>query len=395
MLRTSLRTLLSHKVRLVLTALAIALGVAFMSGTFTFTATLQHDLAGLFRTVNASTDVVVQHAAPSGAGGGGSGARPAIPADLLDRLRTLPGVEAAEGVILDQAQLTTVDGGLAGSGPGLATTWLQNPALAAAYPLHTGRGPAAADEVAIDQASATTYGYRVGDLIRVAIQGRAAPFRVTGIVGFGNGNGIGRSLVMFPLPAAQQLFDKAGRYDKIEIKGTGDRTAAGLRDQVAAVLPSGVEAVTGTRAAADQTASLKSDLGFLTNTLLAFAGIALFVGGFVIWNTFSVLVAQRTRELALLRALGASRRQVFGTVLVEAGLLALVAGGVGVGLGLLAAQGLAALMSTRRYRRRFPEGGWVRAWRWPRRAWPPWRWGCSRTSGRWPPVSAPPRPCSG
>jgi putative ABC transport system permease protein len=294
MFTASLRTMLSHKVRLVLTALAIALGVAFMSGTFTFTATLQHDLDSLFRTVNASTDVIVQHTAATGATGGGSGARPTIPAGLLDGIRATPGVAAAEGVVLDQAQLITVDGQLAGAGPGFATTWRADAALASAYPLHAGHAPAVPGEVAIDQSSATTYGYHVGDPVGVVVHGRVTPCRVAGIVGFGNGNGAGRSLVIFPAPAAQELFGKTGRYDQIEVRGTGDVSADRLRDKLAGALPAGVEAVTGAQSAADQSRSVRGDLGFLTNALLAFAAVAVFVAGFVIWNTFSILVAQRT-----------------------------------------------------------------------------------------------------
>jgi putative ABC transport system permease protein len=345
MYAASLRTLLAHKVRLALTALAIALGVAFMSGTFTFTATLQHDLDALFRTANAQTDVIVEHTVTNGVAGVGYN-EPTIPADLLDRVRATNGVAAADGVIQDQVQLTTVDGQLAGAGPGFATTLRSDPALAAAFPLHDGHAPTAPDEVAIDQSSATTFGYHVGDRIGVVVHGRVTSYRVSGIVGFGNGNGTGRALVIFPVPVAQTLFGKTGRYDRIEVRGTGDLTPQQLRDRLAAVLPPGVEAVTGAQSAADQSRSVRADLGFLTNALLAFAAVAVFVAGFVIWNTFSILIAQRTRELALLRALGAGRRQVFIGVLVEAVLLAVVASAAGVGLGLLAARRLAGLMRT-------------------------------------------------
>ncbi len=328
----SLKNLVSHKVRLVLTALAIALGVAFMSGTFTFTATLQHDLDNLFRSVDAGTDVIVAHAGST------------VPADLVDRIRSVPGVSAAEGAILDQAQLTTVDGQLAGAGPGIATSWRTDSSLAAAYPVHAGHAPVAPDEVAIDQTSASTYGYHVGDSVGVVVRGKVSTYRVAAIVGFGNGNGMGRSLIMFTGPTAQQVFGRTGVYDQIEVHGTGGADA--LRNRIAAVLPSGVTAVTGAQQAADQSRSLRDDLGFLTDALLAFAAVAVFVGGFVIWNTFSILVAQRTRELALLRALGASRRQVLVTVLTEAALLAVVSSAAGVGLGVLAAKGLSAMMRT-------------------------------------------------
>jgi putative ABC transport system permease protein len=346
MLRASLRSLLSHKVRLLLTALAIALGVAFMSGTFTFTATLRYDLDALFRTVNAATDVIVQHGAPAGESGGTAGARPTVAADLLPAIQAVPGVRAAEGVVIDQAQLTTVDGGLAGSGPGLATSWRTDAALAAGYPLRAGRAPRTPGEVAIDQGSATAYGYRVGDPVRMVIQGQATRFTIVGLVGFGTGKGAGRSLTMFAADTAPELFGKSGRYDRIEVEAAPGVASDALRDRIAAVLPAGVDAITGATAAADQSASLRGDLSFLTDALLAFAAIALFVGAFVIWNTFSILVAQRTRELALLRALGASRRQLFGGVLAEAGLVGLASSIAGVGLGLLAAQGLATLLRT-------------------------------------------------
>lgn len=344
MLRASLSSLLSHKVRLAMTALAIALGVAFMSGTFTFTATLQHDLDNLFTAATAGTDVIVRHAAPAGDSGGNAGARATIPADLLATVRSTPGVRAADGAVLDQAQLSTKDGQLAGAGAGLATSWRGDAALDAAFPLHAGRAPQADDEVVIDQTSATSYGYRLGDPVGVVVQGQSHPFRIVGIAGFGTGNGPGRSLTIFTTATAQRLFDKADRYDEIDV--VGDGTAGALRQRVESGLPAGVEAVTGADVAADQSTSVRGNLGFLTDALLAFAGIALFVGGFVIWNTFAILLAQRTRELALLRAIGASRRQVFGSVLVEAVTLGVVSSGFGVGLGLLAAQGLTALIST-------------------------------------------------
>ncbi len=345
MLRASLRTLLTHKVRLALTALAIALGVAFMSGTFTFTATLQSDLDALFHTVTASTDVIVEHTAPAGESGAGNGSRPAIPAELLPAIRAVPGVRAADGVITDTAQLATVDGRLLGSGPGLATSWRADPTLRAEYPQRAGRAPGTGGEVAIDQTSADSYGLHLGDPVRVVIEGRARSFTVVGIVGFGTGRGIGRSLVLFDTGTAQVLFGKAGRYDQIEVSAAGGVGSAALRDRIAAVLPAQTEALTGAAQAQALSASLRGDLGFLTDGLLGFAAVALFVGAFVIWNTFSILIAQRTRELALLRALGASRRQVFGSVLVEAALLGTVSSAAGVGLGLLAARGLAALLS--------------------------------------------------
>src|SRR5215469_16963464 len=346
MLRANLASLLAHKVRLVMTALAIALGVAFMSGTFTFTATLQHDLSSLFAAADSGTDVIVRHTAPAAEGGGNAGSRASVPATLLSSVRSVGGVTTADGVILDQSQLTTKDGRLAGAGAGLATSWRPDAALDTMFPLHAGRAPQADDEVVIDQDSATAYGYRPGDTVGVVIQGQAMPFHVVGVAGFGTGNGAGRSLTIFTTATAQRLFGKADRYDEIDVVAATGTTEDALRDRIATVLPAGVEAVTGNTAAAEQSNSVRANLGFLTDALLVFAGIALFVGGFVIWNTFGILLAQRTRELALLRAIGANRRQIFGSVLVEAGALGLAGSAAGVGLGLLAAQGLTALIST-------------------------------------------------
>jgi putative ABC transport system permease protein len=345
MITASLRSFVAHRARLVMTVLAIALGVAFVSGTFTFTATLQHGLDSLFRAANAGTDVIVRHEG-GGEGGGNAGVRASVPASLRDLISALPGVAAADGVIVDQAQLTTPDGAPAGAGPGIATTWRADAALDAMFPLRAGSPPQAADEVVIDQTTASSDGYHIGDTVRVIIAGHARPFRVVGIAGFANGNGPGRALTIFSTATAQSLFGKDGRFDEVDVVSGPGLTAAQMRARIAAILPPGTQAISGTDAAAEQSTAVRNDLGQLSDALLAFAGVALFVSGFVIWNTFGILVAGRTTELALLRALGASRRQVFISVLVEAALLGLVASGLGVVLGLALARGLIALIRT-------------------------------------------------
>jgi putative ABC transport system permease protein len=329
-----------------MTMVAIALGVAFVSGTFTFTATLQHGLDSLFQAANAHTDVLVRHAGTGAEGGGNAGVRATVPAELRDLIVAVPGVSAADGVILDQAQLTTQAGAPAGAGAGIATNWRPDAALDAMFPIRSGTPPQSADDVVIDQTTASSDGYRVGDAIRIIIAGQARPFRVAGIAGFATGNGPGRALTIFTTAAAQSLFGKDGRYDEVDVVAAGGVSAAELRAKIAGVLPTYAQAITGTDAAAEQSSAVRADLGQLSDGLLAFAGVSLFVAGFVIWNTFGILVAGRTRELALLRALGASRRQVFVSVVTEAAMLGLVASGLGVGLGLLIARGLVALIST-------------------------------------------------
>jgi putative ABC transport system permease protein len=352
MLRATLKGLLAHRVRLVLTACAIALGVGFMAGTFILTATISHGIDNLFASASAGTDVIVRPVAASNGGGGAGGpgdsqalARPAVPASLVSQVRQVAGVAAADGATSDRAGIAGGDGKLLGGRAGLAIGYPPDAALAAAYPVRQGRAPAGPTQVAVDAATAAQQGYHVGDRIRVVAGGRARPFTISGIIGFGQADGPGVvSMVAFDPATAQRLYDRHGTYDEIDLKAAAGVTPGTLRGRVAGVLPSGYEAVTAASAAATQASDLRGQISFLTNGLLAFALISLFVGAFIIWNTFSILVAQRTRELALLRALGASRRQVLRSVLVEAAVLGLVASLAGLGLGVLAAAGLQALL---------------------------------------------------
>jgi putative ABC transport system permease protein len=198
----------------------------------------------------------------------------------------------------------------------------------------------------IDRASARRGHFTVGQAIGIAIAGHAVPFTITGITGYGPADSIGGgSIAIFSLATAQHLFGKPGQYDQIVVTAAPGLPASQLRDRIASVLPAGDTAVTAASASARAARQIDSALGILTDFFLGFAGIALFVGAFVIWNTFSIMVGQRTRELALTRALGASAGQVFRSVLAEAAILAAAGGAVGVGLGLALARGLAALLS--------------------------------------------------
>jgi putative ABC transport system permease protein len=343
MLRATLKSLLAHRLRLALSACATALGVAFVAGTLIFTATVQNGLANLFDTASAGTDVVVRHSGSAAAAGTG---RQPVPAGLLDRVRSVPGVALADGAVTDRAGIVGRDGLVVAGRAGVAASWPADPALATAYRLRQGRPPAGPGQVAVDAATARKEGFQVGDRIRVVTGGAARPYTVSAITGFGNGDGPGAfTLAVFDTATAQRLFGKDGRFDEIDVKAAAGVAAATIRDRVAAVLPGGVEAVTAASAAAAQAQQLRSALGFLTNGLLVFALISLFVASFIIWNTFSILVAQRTRELALLRALGARRGQVLRSVLAEAGAVGTCASLAGLGLGALAAKGLGALLA--------------------------------------------------
>ena len=339
------RSVLVHRLRLILTGLAIALGVAFMSGSFVFSATLTHSLDSLFAQASNGTDVEVMHSSPGGSTITGSAAQP-VPASVLARVQRVPGVAAADGQISDQAVLLGRDGKPLPGSFGVALSWPADTPFQTSFTHRAGQPPAGPGQVMIDQASARRGHFTVGQTIDIAIAGHAVPFTITGTTGYGSADSLGGgSMAIFSLGTAQQLFGKAGELDRIVVKGAPGVSATQLRDRIAPVLPTGDEAVTAASASASAAQQINSQLGILTDFFLGFAGIALFVGAFVIWNTFSIMVGQRTRELALTRALGASVGQVFRSVLAEAAIIAAVASAAGVGLGLGLARGLAALLS--------------------------------------------------
>lgn len=347
MFRAMFRSMLVHRLRLALTGLAIALGVAFMAGSFVFSATLTHSLDTLFAQASTGTDVSVLHSTPPGAGvGPGSSAKP-VPASILTRVRQVSGVSVADGEISDRAVLLAHDGKPLSSQFGLALSWPADSPFQAPYTRRAGQPPAGPGQVMIDRASAQKGHYTVGDKIEIAIGGHALPFTISGITGYASADTVGGgSMAIFDLATSQQLFGKAGVYDRIDVKAAPAVSAQQLRDRIAPVLPGGVVAITAATAAANDAQQINSQLGILTDFFLAFAGIALFVGAFVIWNTFSIMVGQRTRELALTRALGAGRGQVFRSVLAEAAIVAAVASVIGVVLGLGLSKGLAALLAS-------------------------------------------------
>jgi putative ABC transport system permease protein len=346
--KVTFRSLLAHRVRLALTALVIALGTGFMAGSFVFTATLTHSLDSLFARAATGTDVIVQHVAPRGAGlGAGSGGSRPLPAGIAAAVRRVSGVAAADGIVTGRAVLLGRDGKPLPAQFAVALSWPADAPFQAIYTRRAGRPPAAPGQVMIDRNSARQGHFAPGDRIQIAIGGRARPFTVSGITGYGTADSVGGgSLAVFSLPVAQQLFGLTGRYDRIDVKATAGVSAAQLRARVAAALPPDVQAMTAASASASQAQQLNSQLSFLTYFFAGFAGVSLFVGAFVIWNTFSIMVGQRVRELALLRALGARRAQVFRSVLGEAALLGAVAAAAGILLGIGLARGLSALLAT-------------------------------------------------
>ncbi len=341
MLRLTFRSLFARKLRLLLSALAVVFGITFVSGAFTLTDTLGKVFDNLFASVNDKTDVAVRGTETLG----GEGSRGPVPADLVATVQAVPGVTAVVPDVTGIAIVLGKDGKpvLDGQGPpSLGGNYDANP-VSSSYTLRDGTAPQGLDEVALDAGTAKTAGYVPGDQVTIVLDSGVRPFTLSGVFSFGDNDNIaGASLAAFEETAAQELLGRPGQLDDLQVVGAG--TQEELREAVAVVLPPGVEAITGEEQAAENSADLKQALGFVSTFLLIFAGISLFVGAFLIFNTFTILVAQRTKELALLRSLGASRRQITQSVLLESVVVGVVASAVGFGLGLLAAIGLRALV---------------------------------------------------
>ena len=347
MWKVTIKGLLAHKLRLALTGLAIVLGVTFISGTFVLTDTLHNTFSTLFGHVYQNVDFEIRgKAAFTDTSGGVNASRNPISQSIVSSVRQIQGVAYAEGTVNGVAQFVAPDGKAitTGGAPNLGLSYDPNSQLSALH-LAEGTAPTTPHDVVMDEGTATKYHFAVGDHVRVLLQGPTQTFTITGFVKFGTADNLaGATIAAFDLPTAQVLFNRTGQYDAIDVLATSGADKATVQRDIAKVLPPGVEVVTGQTVANEQTTSINQALSFFSTALLVFAFISLFVGGFTIFNTFSILVGQRTRELALLRIVGASRRQVFRSVLIEATLLGLVASLIGLGLGVLAALGLEALL---------------------------------------------------
>jgi putative ABC transport system permease protein len=339
MWRATIKGLLAHKLRLALTALAVVLGVAFVSGTYVLTDTLGHTFDQLFSQVNEGIAVQVRASNEFGE------ARARVPESLVPEIEQVDGVRRAEGIVQGYAQVVDKEGEpvTTGGAPTFGLNWIDAPENPLS--LREGQAPQRDGEVGVDVSTAKKADLSVGDRIRILFQGPPEEFTVVGLLGFGGADNLGgATLVAFDTTTAQRVLGAEGQFDTIDVVADAGLSSSVLRTRVQSVLPEGVEAVTGTAAAEESADQVKEGLGFIRTALLVFAGIALFVGTFIIFNTFSIIVAQRTRELGLLRALGATGRQITASVLAEAAIVGLLAGAIGLGLGVLIAMGLTALL---------------------------------------------------
>ena len=348
MTRVALRGLFGRKLRAALTAFAIVIGVAMVSGTFVLTDTIKAAFSTVFTTVYRNTDAVVTgKSAISSNDNGNAPTTPSLPASLLNKVRALPQVAEASGSISDSAQLVGRDGKVISSGgaPGLAFSYSPEGERFNPLTLTSGKFPSGPDEIDIDSSTASKHDYKLGQEIGVVARGPVEKFRIVGTVEIGGVSSLGgATMSIFTLPKAQQLFDKAGRYDQINVAARHGYTPQDVVNAIKPLLGPSSQVRTGQGQAHQATKDTSGFLNIFQDFLLAFGGIALFVGSFVIANTLSITIAQRTRELATLRTLGATRRQVLRSVLIEAFVIGVLASVVGLFLGLLLAKGLNSLL---------------------------------------------------
>ena len=348
MWKLTARGLWAHKLRFVLTGLAVVLGVAFMAGTMILTDTMSQTFNGLFATSNEGIDVVVQR--PAAIEGDFAETRERVDASAVETVRGVDGVAAAAGSIQGFAQLVDADGeaeitdGLGGT---IGMNWVTEADLNP-FSIVSGEAPTGPGQVVIDRATAERDGWALGDTLTVLAKGTPRELTLVGTAAYGEVDGIpGVTAVAVDDATAQELFAEAGTYDTIVVAATDGVDSSDLATEVAAALDDDAgtyEVLTGEADTAEKQNKFEEDLSFFNTFLLAFAYIALFVGSFIIYNTFAIIVAQRSRDMAMLRAVGASRRQVLGSVLFESIGVGLTASAVGLALGVAMSYGLRALL---------------------------------------------------
>jgi putative ABC transport system permease protein len=327
------------------------LGVAFVSGTFVLTATISRTFDNLFTEIYQHTDAVVR-AKETFSGNFGQG-RGRIDASILPVVRSADGVAQADGTVQGLAVIVDKDNKALGSNgrgaPTLGFAYIHDRDLSS-ITLVEGRGPRAPNEIVIDKKSADDAGYKVGDTVPVITQVGRADYKLTGIVKFGSSNSLlGATIVAFTPTEASRVLATPGTFDAIDVKAKAgvsqDEVVRNIREALhGQPNTENVEVISGTKITQESQSNLQKNLSFFNTFLLVFAVVSLLVGSFIIFNTFSIIVAQRGRELALLRAIGAAQRQVLGSVLFEAVMVGLVASAVGFVGGVFLAGGLKALL---------------------------------------------------
>jgi putative ABC transport system permease protein len=361
MLWITLQGLIAHRFRLFATALAVTLGVAFTAGTLMLTDTVARTFDNLLGEIYAGTDAVVrgeeQFEGPMSTGA----QRPRVDEALVDEVRGVDGVLAAEGSVMGYARLTTANGDAIGDpaagAPALGLTWSDDGRINP-LAITEGRAPEAADEIVIDAPSLEKSGISLGEPMTVLVQAGPVEKTVVGTIAFGSAETIGgATMVAFDPDVAQELLAEPGKWDEISVVAEDGVSEETITARLADVLPAGVEVVPGATVIEENQQVTREAMSFFTYFMNFFAVVALLVGAFIIFNTFSITVAQRTRQNGLLRALGASRRQVLASVLIEALVVGVLASVLGLLAGFGIATGLKALLDALGFG--IPAGGLV------------------------------------
>lgn len=343
MFRVALKDILARKRRLVTTGLAILLGVAFLTGTQMLSTTLKRSISAIFEDAYAGYDAIVRSPDVQELGFGQKIHNP-IPASTVDAVSTVSGVENAEGVVeSSNAQLIGADGKVASSSfgpPTIIYNWSENQGLRSGN-IVDGTPPAGPDQMAMDFASAEKAGYEIGDQVTISTQDGTRTFELVATIGLGEDGRTptGATTLIFPTTTAQELARIPDQFNYVAARAEPDLDQESLASAISAALPD-MQVITGDQFTAENTDSVGQIVDILATFVNVFGYIALFVASFIIYNTFSILIAQRTRETALLRAVGAHRRQVLGANVVEA----IVIGVVASLLGLVVGTGLASLL---------------------------------------------------
>ncbi len=342
--KLTVKQLAANKLRLLATAFAVILGVAFLAGTLILTDTIQGTFDNVLTRADAGTDAYIRATSPVALGYGQSG-QP-LDANLIETVRAIDGVDEATIEVSGYAQIVDKAGKAVGKfNPGVrGMNWVTVPALNP-FTIGTGRAPAGPDEIATDQKYAQEAGLNVGDTTTLLSRGAPRPVTLVGTVRFGNADRLGAySVVLFDDVTAQAVLNAPGQIDAIAVTARDDVAPDALVARLAPVVGARNQVITGATLTKEHQNRLHKDISQFGTFLTIFALIAVFVGAFIINNTFSIIVSQRTKEMALLRAVGATGRQVRSAVLAEAAVTGIVASSIGLVAGIGVADGIKALM---------------------------------------------------
>jgi putative ABC transport system permease protein len=336
--KVAVRGLAQRKLRALVTSLAVLLGVAFIAGSYVLTDTINRSFDDIFDEAYAGTDVSIT---PSTVAQGEQIDLPPFPADVIDRVRRVDGVEKAAGGIFSTVRFVDADGEPISSAfaPEFVSSVAPEPFETLTYV--EGNPPRTADEASIDEATADRENYELGDTLRIAAQAGVKAYDIVGLQRLGSTSSGGSSTAQLTLPEAQRLTEKVGEFDAISVEAAPDVSPGELAQRIREVVPRRLTVETGVQAAQRQADDIKDDLSFFRIVLLVFGGVALLVGSFLIFNTFSITVAQRIRELGMLRTLGATRGQILRGMILEASII----GTIGSLLGLAAGIGFAGALN--------------------------------------------------